>query len=159
VRRKVSRGPARIRSLRLTTGKGEVLHKERHLNHLRYEIPSFLSIPEKVELATKALVVLNNVPTAPTLAISFFSAASFPLALPTTVARGFGWPQAGFGVEGVNSRFGSWLINALSGGTIGEKGVTASGPNVKGWTLMDFFEDPEDRAVIPLLIECNFRGT
>jgi len=125
----------------------------------RYEIPSFLSIPEKVERATRALVTPNDASKTPTLAISFFSAASFPLALPTTVARGFGWPQAGFGVEGVNSRFGLWLINALSGGTIGEKGATTSGPNVKGWTLMDFFEDPEDRGVIPLLIECNFRGT
>jgi len=125
---------------------------------LRYEIPSFLSIPEKVELATKALVTPNNGSMTPTLAISFFSATSFPLALPTTVARGFGWPQAGFGVEGVNSRFGSWLINALSGKAVGEKGSTISGPKVAGWTLMDFFEDPEDRAVIPLLIECNFRG-
>ena len=75
------------------------------------------------------------------------------------VARGFGWPQAGFGVEGVNSRFGLWLINTLSGKIIGGKGSTTSRPNVKGWTLMDFFEDPEDHGVIPLLIECNFRGT
>jgi len=121
-----------------------------------YEIPSFLSIPEKVELATKILVT-PNVPAIPTLAISFFSAASFPLALPTTVARGFGWPQAGFGVEGANSRFGFWLLNTLTGEINGEKG-SISGHKVTGWTLMDFFEDPEDRAVIPLLIECNSRG-
>jgi len=133
--------------------------KNRYSTRLRYEIPSFLSIPEKVELATKVLVAPNNVPAMPTLAISFLSAASFPLALPTIVARGFGWPQAGFGVEGVNSRFGFWLINALLGKPAGEKGITISSPKVKGWTLMDFFEDPEDRGVIPLLIECNFRGT
>jgi 1-phosphatidylinositol phosphodiesterase len=135
------------------------LYKGHYLTRLRYEIPSFLSIPEKVELATKILVTPNDMPTTPTLAISFFSAASFPLALPTTVARGFGWPQAGFGVEGVNSRLGSWLIRTLTGKTTGEKGSAISGPKVKGWTLMDFFEDPEDCGVIPLLIECNFRGT
>ena len=118
-----------------------------------------MSIPEKVELATKILVTPSDVPVTPTLAISFLSAASFPLALPTTVARGFGWPQAGFGVEGVNSRFGFWLLNALTGKVNGEKGTTISDPKVAGWTFMDFFEDPEDRDVISLLIECNFRGT
>jgi hypothetical protein len=51
------------------------------------------------------------------------------------------------------------LIHALTGKIIGEKGATTSGPKVEGWALMDFFEDPEDRGVIPLLIECNFRGT
>lgn len=125
---------------------------------LRYEIPSFLSIPEKVKRATNILTTTSNEPMAPTLAISFFSAASFPLALPTTVARGFGWPQAGFGVEGVNSRFGLWLVNALTGKTSLEKGAGVSCSKIKGWILMDFFEDPEDRGVIPLLIECNFRG-
>jgi len=121
-----------------------------------YEIPSFLSIPEKVEVATKILVTPNDGPMTPTLAISFFSAASFPLAFPTTVARGFGWPQAGFGVEGVNSRVGHWLIDALTGKMKGERGTTIPCSKVTGWTLMDFFEDPEDRAIVPLLIECNF---
>lgn len=125
---------------------------------LRYEIPSFLSIPEKVELATKILVTPDNGPMRPTLAISFLSAASFPLALPTTVAQGFGWPQAGFGVEGVNSRFGHWLVTVLTGKIKGEKGTTVSCPKVTGWTLLDFFEEPEDQAIVPLLIECNFRG-
>lgn len=74
------------------------------------------------------------------------------------MARGFGWPQAGLGVEGVNSRFGFWLINALTGKVNREKGTTISGTKVAGWTFVDFFEDPEDRGVIPLLIECNFRG-
>jgi 1-phosphatidylinositol phosphodiesterase len=104
------------------------------------------------------LVTPNDGSMVPTLAISFFSATSFPLALPTTVARGFGWPRAGFGVEGVNSRFGLWLIDALSGKLYGERGIITPCPKVKGWTFMDFFEDPEDCAVIPLLIECNFRG-
>lgn len=110
-------------------------------------------------MATKILITPNNGPTMPTLAVSYFSAASFPFALPTTVARGFGWPQLGFGVEGVNSRFGLWLINTLTSRTKGERGMTTSCPKVAGWTFMDFFEDPEERAVVPLLIECNFRGT
>lgn len=135
-----------------------VSSKDRCRTRLRYEIPSFLSIPEKVELATKILVAPDNTPATPTLAISFFSAASIPLALPTTVARGFGWPQAGFGVEGVNSRLGLWLLNVLAGKITGEKGTIVSGPKVAGWALMDFFEDPEDRGVVSLLIECNFRG-
>ena len=28
---------------------------------------------------------------------------------------------------------------------------------IRGWALLDFYEDPE-KAVVPLLIECNFRG-
>ena len=61
-------------------------------------------------------------------------------------------------MEGVNSRFGLWLVNALTGKINGEKGTAVSCSKIEGWILMDFFEDPEDRAVIPLLIECNFRG-
>ena len=66
----------------------------------RYNIPSFLSIPEKTELATQILLPSENDPGFPTLSISFFSAASIPLAFPPTIARGFGWPKLGLGVEG-----------------------------------------------------------
>ena len=58
----------------------------------------------------------------------------------------------------MNSRFGQWLIKVLTGKIEGEKGTTISSPKVAGWTFMDFFEDPEDHAIVPLLIECNFRG-
>ncbi|TCD66693.1 hypothetical protein EIP91_001047 [Steccherinum ochraceum] len=117
--------------------------------HDWYSIPSFLSIPEKVDLATRILLPPSNDLPTPTLSISFLSAASFPLGLPPLIARGFGWPSLGFGVEGVNSRVGSWLLTLL-----GEQ----EQPRVRGWVFMDFFRDPEDNAVVPLLVECNFRG-
>jgi len=69
---------------------------------IRYSIPSFLYIPEKVKLATKILLDYEE-QKPPVLNISFLSAASIPLALPGTVARGFGWPGLYLGVEGVNS--------------------------------------------------------
>ncbi|KAI0082859.1 PLC-like phosphodiesterase [Panus rudis PR-1116 ss-1] len=119
--------------------------------HDWYNIPSFLSIPEKTELSTQILLPPPNNPPMPVLSITFFSAASFPLAFPPTIARGFGWPQAGFGIEGVNARVGKWLLDLLSrGGT--------DDPQVRGWAFMDFYRDPEDNGVVPLLVECNYRG-
>ncbi|KIY66050.1 PLC-like phosphodiesterase [Cylindrobasidium torrendii FP15055 ss-10] len=117
-----------------------------------YNIPSFLDIPEKVD---KAVGVLLPPPgDKSTLSISYFSAASFPLALPPTVAKGFGWPKAGFGVEGVNSRVGRWLLDRLAVcADIEEKDQ----PRIRGWALTDFFQDPES-ALVPLLIECNYYG-
>ena len=117
--------------------------------HDWYSIPSFLSIPEKVDLATHILLPPSSDLPTPILNISFFSASSFPLSLPPTIARGFGWPSLGFGVEGVNSRVGTWLLSVL-----GDKDQ----PRVRGWAFMDFYRDPEDNAVVPLLVECNFRG-
>lgn len=94
----------------------------------------------------------------PSLAITYFSAASFPLAPPPTVARGFGWPRFGLGVEGVNARVARWLVDQLSGSNARALRGKADRPQrVRGWALMDFYEDPE-KAVVPLLIECNFRG-
>ncbi|THH29636.1 hypothetical protein EUX98_g4550 [Antrodiella citrinella] len=117
--------------------------------HDWYSIPSFLNIPEKVDLATRILLPpTHDLPT-PTLNITFFSAASFPLGLPPAIARGFGWPKLGFGVEGVNSRVGTWLLSLLS---------AVDEPRVRGWAFMDFYQDPEDNAIVPLLVECNFKG-
>lgn len=113
----------------------------------------------------------------PILSISFLSAASFPLALPPSVAQGFGWPKWGFGIEGVNSRVGKWLLDML-GGEGGARGTSAynddkwSGeedvlisndleehePRLRGWVLMDYFNLPEDQGLVPLLVECNYRG-
>ncbi|KAH8106755.1 PLC-like phosphodiesterase [Cristinia sonorae] len=116
--------------------------------HDWYNIPSFLSIPEKVDLATRLLLPPRNDLPTPTLSITFFSAAS-PLSLPPTVARGLGWPHLGFGIEGVNSRVGTWLLELLGG---------AHEPRIRGWAFMDFYTYPEDNAIVPLLVECNFRG-
>lgn len=123
--------------------------------HDWYAIPSFLAIPEKVSLSTQNLLLPSVEPSIPTLSISYFSAASFPFALPTIVARGFGWPSAGFGVEGVNSRVGTWLFDMLSSGSVMKKGEMA--PRIRGWTFLDFYEEPEDQGIVPLLVECNFR--
>ncbi|KAG1748954.1 PLC-like phosphodiesterase [Suillus paluster] len=102
-----------------------------------YAIPSFLSIPEKVALSTDILVAPGGSPF-PTLSISFLSASSIPLAFPPTIARGLGWPRWRIGFEGVNARMGS--------------------PRIRGWALMDFYEDPIEQGVIPLFVECNFGG-
>ncbi|KAI5119572.1 hypothetical protein M0805_006457 [Coniferiporia weirii] len=114
-----------------------------------YNIPSLMSIPEKFSLATA--VLLPPSPggyTQPTLNIAFFSAGSFPLALPPTVAKGFGWPAWKLGVEGMNARLGKWLLDQLS---------APGGTPPKGWVFMDFFKTPEGLA--PLLVECNYRTT
>ncbi|KAI0933495.1 hypothetical protein AcV5_005625 [Taiwanofungus camphoratus] len=134
--------------------------------HDWYNIPSFLSIPEKTALATQILLPPPNDPPFPTLAITFFSASSFPLAFPPTVALGFGWPKLGFGVEGVNGRVGTWIIDMLSSGSAGKLQSSseragkdkARDIRLRGWALLDFFEHPENNAVVPLLVECNFRG-
>jgi 1-phosphatidylinositol phosphodiesterase len=36
--------------------------------------------------------------------------------------------------------------------------LEAPQPRVRGWVLMDYFCEPENAGVVPLLVECNFRG-
>jgi 1-phosphatidylinositol phosphodiesterase len=96
----------------------------------------------------------------PTLSITFFSAASFPFAFPPTVARGFGWPKLGLGIEGVNARVEKWLLETLSNGSGSrdpDQKIGDHEPRLRGWALMDFYVDPGN-VVVPLLVECNFRG-
>lgn len=124
----------------------------------RYNIPSFFSIPEKVTLATQILLPPSNNPPVPTLAISFLSASSFPLALPPTIAQGFGWPKWGLGIEGVNSKVGKWLLDQLGDEAANSSDQDGSGgPRIRGWTLLDYYADPEP-GLVSLLVECNFRG-
>jgi len=123
--------------------------------HDWYNIPSFLSIPEKVALSTKILFDGDELNSNP-LNITYLSAASIPLALPQTVARGFGWPSWGMGVEGVNSRVGKVLLEKLAFNPAKEPGEKGDDKSVKisGWVFMDFFTDPE--CLAPLLVEFNF---
>ncbi|KDQ59632.1 hypothetical protein JAAARDRAFT_126848 [Jaapia argillacea MUCL 33604] len=123
-----------------------------------YAIPSFLAIPEKVELATQILLPPPTQPPFPLLSITYFSAASFPLAFPTTVARGFGYPQWGLGVEGVNSRVGKWLLDLFGEWGGGGQEGKGSEPKLRGWTFIDFYSEPKMAEIVPLLVECNFRG-
>ncbi|KAG6825892.1 hypothetical protein H0H93_016979, partial [Arthromyces matolae] len=113
-------------------------------------------------LATQILFPPPASPEA-TLSIAFLSAASFPLALPPVIAKGFGYPKLGFGVEGVNSRFVRWLLNNLFAdthsvvGQFSEKEYVEENHRIRGWVLLDFYDEP-DSALIPLLVECNYRG-
>lgn len=108
----------------------------------------------------------------PVLPITYFSAASF-LAFPPTVAKGFGWPKWGLGVEGVNSKLGAWLLDQLGGDgatsylnhankrMLSEKRhqeVIQAEPRIRGWTFLDYYSEPEGGELVPLLVECNFRG-
>lgn len=179
--------------------------------HDWYDVPSFLAIPEKTSLSTAILLPLprqDELPVPP-LKISYFSAAAFPLSLPTMIARGVGWPSWGLGVEGVNVRVGRWLLSLLAGdgkmsapsklkaqrrGTADvaikrlrrlgrvqrvhrsddgleslkepvdgdddheDRPANTEDPRIRGWVLMDYYSDPRDGGVVPLLVECNFRA-
>lgn len=111
----------------------------------RYNIPSFLSIPEKTELAKAPLLPPPASITQPVLSITYCSAASFPFATPSVVATGFGWPSIGLGTEGVNLRITRFLLSALKENT-----------TLRAWMLMDFY-DTAGGGIVPLLIEYNFR--
>ncbi|KAJ8482133.1 hypothetical protein ONZ51_g5566 [Trametes cubensis] len=134
-----------------------------------YNIPSFLSIPEKTELATRILLPPPDNAPNPVLNITFLSAASFPLAFPPLVAKGIGWPRWGFGIEGVNGRAGLWLLNQLGGPRTApesdnndeqrdEVSRQVDDVRIRGWALMDYYAEPDYGAVVPLLVECNYRG-
>lgn len=110
----------------------------------RYNIPSFLSIPEKTELAKAPLLPPPASITQPVLSITYCSAASFPFATPSVVATGFGWPSIGLGTEGVNLRITRFLLSALKENT-----------TLRAWMLMDFY-DKAGGGIVPLLIEYNF---
>lgn len=104
-------------------------------------------------------------PTAqPTLPISYFSAASFPLAPPSVVAKGFGWPAWGLGVEGVNSKLGVWLLDKLAGHPVDaekQSQTVPEEPRIRGWTFLDYYSDSDaegGRNLVSLLVECNFLG-
>ena len=130
-------------------------------------------------LATEILSPPADSPI-PTLSISFTSASSIPLALPPVIARGFGWPEWGLGFEGVNDLVGKWLLARLNPDDAihqrapvdheDQKGILTGADNAKstprtdpdlrirGWLLLDYYEDPIGAGVVPLLVECNFRG-
>jgi 1-phosphatidylinositol phosphodiesterase len=112
----------------------------------RYNISSFLNIPEKTQLSIEPLLPPPASITQPVLSITYCSAASIPFATPSVVATGFGWPSIGLGTEGVNTRIARFLFTALKENT-----------RLRAWTLMDFYDSPVGRGIVPLLIENNFR--
>ena len=96
---------------------------------------------------------LDSTQQQPFLPITYFSAASFPFALPPIVAKGFGWPDWGLGVYGINTLLGRWLLEQM-----GDTNTVLEGPKIRGWTLMDYYSEPSESQVVPLLVECNFLG-
>lgn len=117
------------------------------LKFARYNISSFLSIPEKTQLSVQLLLPPPVDTEQPVLSITYFSASSIPFATPTIVSTGFGWPHFGLGIEGVNSRVSQFLLAALKEDRM-----------LRAWALMDFYDQPIGSDVVPLLVECSFRG-
>ena len=79
--------------------------------------------------------------------LSYTSASYFPLSLPTFIAKGFGWPEWGLGVAGVNTRFARWLLECLS-----------RGKRVRGCVVMDFYRqygNGQGEGLAELLIMMN----
>jgi hypothetical protein len=84
------------------------------------------------------------------LTISYTSASTFPLAFPNVIAKGFGWPEWGLGVEGVNARFMRWLLECI-----------ADGKRVRGVIPMDFYRQTgaggaEKVNLAEVLVQMNF---
>jgi 1-phosphatidylinositol phosphodiesterase len=138
---------------------------------LRYAIGSFLSIGEKAKLATMNLIPPTGL-NQPVLPITFFSAVNVPLALPPIVAKGLGWPDWGLGFYGVNALLGKWLLEEIgTTNCITRRKKTpvdmdleknddslSEEPRIRGWTFLDYYSEPGDSQVVPLLVECNFLG-
>src|SRR5688572_20905994 len=111
----------------------------------RYNIPSFLNIPEKMQQCAQNLIPPPG--PQPTLSISFFSASGVPWALPPLVAKGLNFGL--FGIEGVNSKLVTWLLGQLGNDALqvaaseekqgtdaaSDVGVQAprKGPRIRGW--------------------------
>ena len=84
----------------------------------------------------------------PPFTLCFTSASYFPLSLPTLIAKGFGWPQWGLGVHGINSRFTRWLLERI-----------AAGEQVRACCLMDFYRQTgagDGGGLAELLVMMNF---
>ncbi|KAG8998818.1 hypothetical protein FRB94_006619 [Tulasnella sp. JGI-2019a] len=141
-----------------------------------YNIGSISKVSQKFAIATSTMIT-NPTPSDPTstkhhvLPMSFSSASSIPLALPSMVANGIGMSSIGF--MGVNQRMFQWATEILTAAGPSalqrsplpsqsvEREVVATDnqtpPNlqrVSGWLMMDFFDEPSGLA--PLLVEMNW---
>ncbi|WVW82072.1 hypothetical protein I302_104077 [Kwoniella bestiolae CBS 10118] len=113
-----------------------------------YRVHTFLEIPEKINAITTHLTPTLNPPPSPTFTLSFFTASYFPLSLPTIIAKGFGIPSWGLGVEGVNSRMCKWLLERM-----------ANGERVRACLPMDFYRQcAGEEGLAELLVQMNFIG-
>lgn len=68
----------------------------------------------------------------------------------------------------MNTKLGVWLLDKLAGPpatNVGELGTDVEKqsqvleePRIRGWTFLDYYSEPEGGSLVPLLVECNFRG-
>ncbi|WWC58401.1 uncharacterized protein I303_100941 [Kwoniella dejecticola CBS 10117] len=114
-----------------------------------YRVHTFLEIPEKFNaITTHLLPTLDSPSSCRTFTLSYLSASYFPLSLPTIIAKGFGWPSWGLGVEGINSRMFRWLLERF-----------ADGQRVRACLAIDFYRQcAGDAGLAELLIQMNFIG-
>ncbi|KAG8970823.1 hypothetical protein FRC03_000040 [Tulasnella sp. 419] len=157
--------------------------------HDWYDIKTFFKTPEKFVLSSDVLKMpLPSLPEASlvepnalpipfpspkqyTLPFSYTSASSIPLALPSTIACGFGIWKWGF--DGVNARLGEWLLKYTANHQIQRSGISetpdeagekkplttvkdqgTTDTQIRGWVLMDYLDEPA--GVGRLLVELNF---
>ncbi|ORY28650.1 PLC-like phosphodiesterase [Naematelia encephala] len=124
-----------------------------------YRVPTLLNIPEKFQTMTSHLEsTLTSQPISATsrahsnetntpLTLDYTSAASTALSLPTTMAKGFGWPQWGMGVQGINARLAFWLLRRIE-----------EGERLRGIVAMDFYRQAGATGgeLAELLVAMNF---
>ncbi|ORX34208.1 PLC-like phosphodiesterase [Kockovaella imperatae] len=113
-----------------------------------YRVGSFIQIPEKYRIVVESLdPSLDAQLKDPSFTLSFASASNFPLALPTTMAKGFGWPSWGVGVRGINSRLSYWLLERI-----------CAGQKVKACILFDFYRQTgeSDADLASIMTAMNF---
>lgn len=117
------------------------------------------------------------------LTISYASGGRIPLAPPSTIASGLGWPSWGLGTYGVNHRLIDWLVDLIAfdsvdperspdtdaddghgerekGQVVGEGDEALTGMRrVRGIVPLDFYRDADGgSAVVELLAVMNESG-
>ncbi|KAG7561903.1 hypothetical protein FFLO_02632 [Filobasidium floriforme] len=113
-----------------------------------YEIHGVFNIPAKSSVLTDHLLSGSHLPSRSNLTLSFSSAGSIPFALPSFVAKGFGWPDWGLGYRGVNELLRDWLLDRLEAQAQarhrGPGSKPSSGPadeeeRIRGIVPMDYY--------------------
>ncbi|WVQ97116.1 hypothetical protein IAU59_004226 [Kwoniella sp. CBS 9459] len=125
-----------------------------------YRVHTFLQIPEKFQAITSHLAPATvqsslsaddrtNTANTP-FTLSYTSASYFPLSLPTIIAKGFGFPAWGIGVEGINTRFCRYLL-----------GLITDGKRIRATVAIDFYRQcgtSGGNDLADLLVLMNFIG-
>ncbi|WRT63949.1 uncharacterized protein IL334_000876 [Kwoniella shivajii] len=111
-----------------------------------YRVHTFLEIPEKLDAITSHLLPTLRPPVLSTFTLSYLSASFFPLSFPTVIAKGFGFPAWGLGVEGINSRMCEWILERV-----------VNREKVRACLAIDFYRQcAGDAGLAELLVQMNF---